>query len=36
MSNGKIEENVKTEESEVMISMQRTGNILTYIGDLEV
>lgn len=33
VSNGKVEE---AKEIEVMISVQRTGNILTNIGDLEV
>ena len=35
-SNEKTEQSVEPKEVEVMISVQRTGNILTNIGDLEV
>ncbi len=36
IGDGRVEESAELEKVEVMISMQRTGNILTNIGDLEV
>ena len=35
-SNEEAKESVEPKEVDVMISVQRTGNILTNIGDLEV